>query len=196
MLTSCVALLESLHPSFLNLAKWKMGPVFHWDSEWWSQRLRDSALLQASQSVPRNHHLLSQRKDTGLRKNRLSSRSGPSPFPHCSITWSPIYLSIDFILFFFFFKGWVILCVCVCMYMLYLLHLFICRWVLRFLLCIIALPRYCGFFLFVVQIEGLSQVYGSHFTNICSLHVSVSRFSNFFKKFYFILFFFYFFKLA
>lgn len=33
MLTSYVALLESLHPSFLNLAKWKMGPVFHWDSE-------------------------------------------------------------------------------------------------------------------------------------------------------------------
>ena len=33
MLTSYVALLESLHLSFLNLAKWKMGPVFHWDSE-------------------------------------------------------------------------------------------------------------------------------------------------------------------
>lgn len=33
MLTSYVALLESLQLSFLNLAKWKMGPVFHWDSE-------------------------------------------------------------------------------------------------------------------------------------------------------------------
>ena len=52
---------------------------------------------------------------------------------------------------------------------------------LRVLPCVIALPRYCVFCLFVVQIEGLCQVYGSHFTNICSLRVSVSHFSNFYN---------------